>query len=1246
MDRDLRIRMLLQAADRVSRPLRDIAGGSTRAAQALKATRDRLKEVERAQAQIAGFRQLNSGLRGTERSLQAAQTRVAQLGQQMRETANPARQMTREFEKAKAEEQRLTRQHENQTRELRTMAERLRAAGVATGDLSRRERELRERAAGTNRELQEQERRLQQVSDRERRLSAARDRFSRMQGTAAGLAVGGAAAMGTGMTIARPFVGGVKEAQAYQSAMTDIAQKADMSRQAVEKMGVGLLAAAKAANQMPADLQAGVDALAGFGLKPEKAAQMMKPIGRAATAYKAEIADLSKAAFAANDNLKVPIEQTQRVIDIMAQAGKSGAFEIKDMAQYFPTLTAGYQALGQHGTAAVADLSAALQIARKGAGDSASAATNVANVLQKIASPATIKAFKKFGVDLPAALKKAYAEGKTPLEAIAELTNKTLGGDLGKIGFLFEDAQVQQGLRPLIQNFEEYKKIRAEAAGASGTTDRDFAERMKDSAEQTKALEINAKVLGVTVGTMLLPTVNAVTQKLTAWANWIGAAAKWHPMLAKGIVLLTVGLAALLIVLGAAGIVLAGLVAPFAALATVATFFEVGMLPVIGIVAGVVAGLLLLGAAGYALYANWGVIAGFFASLWSGIESRFSAARTTIVGIAGGLWSGLKARFAVGGQGVAGTFGALWSGMETRFSAATTTIAGIAGGLWNGLRVRFAVGGQDVANVLGNWWSGVETRFSGASTALPGIASGLWNSLKARFAAGGQNVAGGFGAMWSSIKSQFAANSQVVTSVLSNLWSGMETRFSAAGQTVTGIFQRMWSGVKAIFSMSFADILNRIVFFVGYAFGALVRFDQLVNGWLTGALPALLSSGWNTAWTTFAGAVTGSMTWLTTTLPAMMASGARSAFSVFAAAATSGLAWLTTTLPAMLSSGWNTAWATFTGSVSGSMMWLTTALPAMLASGISSAFSVFAAAATSGLAWLTTTLPAVLSSGWNTAWVAFNGAVTGSMTWLTTALPAMLASGARSAFSVFTIAATSGLAWLTTTLPAMLSNSGSIAFTMFTTAAAHALAWLTTTLPAMLSSGWNTAWTTFKSAISAAFTALPAMFMSLGGMILRGLVSGVTGALKGIWSLGGSLAGSLIKGFRAGADIHSPSRVFHALGGYVIAGLTNGLAANEDHPVQRIDRLSKRLAAAMVVGAAMPAVAAAPGAGAPSAASVANGTRAPASAPITINIYAHPSQDAHAIAVVVRSELEQARREEAAKRRASFADQHDWSDHA
>src|SRR5262249_33340405 len=143
----------------------------------------------------------------------------------------------------------------------------------------------------------------------------------------------------------------------------------------------------------------------------------------------------SKAGFAAIDNLKVPINQTGAALDAMASAGKQGAFEIKDMAQYMPELTAGYQSLGQKGVGAVADLSAALQITRKGAGDSASAANNLANLINKMGSEDAIKNFSKIGIDLPAGLKKAAAEGKTPIEAITNLVAQAekKGANLGQL---------------------------------------------------------------------------------------------------------------------------------------------------------------------------------------------------------------------------------------------------------------------------------------------------------------------------------------------------------------------------------------------------------------------------------------------------------------------------------------------------------------------------------------------------------------------------------------------------------------------------------------------------------------------------------------------------------------------------------------------------------------------------------------------------------------------------------------------
>ncbi|MDB5683569.1 MAG: phage tail tape measure protein [Sphingomonas bacterium] len=855
MDRNLRIRMLLEAGDRVTKPLRDIAGGSTRAAQALKIARDRLKELTRAQEDMAGFRKLGADVRATGNDLRAAETWVAALAREIAASDNPTKRMTANYQKAQREVSMLSGRHREESSLLREVRERMRAAGAETRDLAGYERTLHSQIARTNEELAEQSRRVQQLADRSRRMGAARENFGRIQGRATALAAGGAASIGTGVAAGAPVLGSIKSAMAYQSVMTDIAQKANLSREEARQMGLGLLAAAKAANQLPDALQEGVDALSGFGLDPRQAVRMMTPIGRAATAYKAEIRDLSAAAFAANDNLKVPVAQTARVIDVMAQAGKSGAFEIKDMAQHFPMLTAAAQGLGQKGVGAVADLAAALQIARKGTGDSASAATNIANLLQKMAAPGTIKKFKEFGVDLPAALQHAYKESKTPLEAITELTNKTLKGDLSRLGFLFEDAQVQQALRPLIQNIDEYKRIRADAFAAKGVTDADFAERLKDGAEKSKQFAISAKVLGLTMGAVLLPSATALLGKLTGFATWAGDMATRFPTAAKWAGLLAGGLALLTIVMGGLAFAAAGALAPFAALSFVAGALGIGLLPVIGIAAGIVAGIAAIAAGAYLIYNNWGAIAGWFGSIWQAIRSVFAG-------------------------GIAGIFGA-----------------------------------------IGN--------------------------------------------------------------------------------------------------------MN------GFALGLLYRFGAAAFGWFTGTLPGLLGRGW-----TFA-------------------------------------------------------------------------------------------------------------------------------------------------------------------------------------------------------------FTTLRTAIVAAFTTLPAMFYSFGVYIVKGLIRGIASAPGAAWSAATSLAKSVASGFKKGAGINSPSRVFMGFGGFISEGLALGIHQGASEPIRRVQRLSREVAAAMAVGAAVPAIAAGSAGGSAAAAGAAAALAAPA--PVTINVYGAPGQSPQDIARAVRVEWEKLQREQAAASRSRFADQPDWS---
>ncbi|OJY65509.1 MAG: phage tail tape measure protein [Sphingobium sp. 66-54] len=573
-------------------------------------------------------------------------------------------------------------------RELRGVQAELGRSSGNVSALLDREAALKTQIARTNSEMEKQV-----------RLLKIQSQVDAVKARGESLKAAGQQNMFAGAAILAPLLIAGKGAADFQSGMTDIALKADLSRKATAGLQANIIAAARAAKQLPENMRAGVDVLAGFGMSPQEATRMIAPIGKVATAYRAEIADLAQASFANFQNLKVPIAQNARALEIMAAAGNAGAFEIRDMAQYFPTLTAQAQALGQSGVAAVADLAAAAQIARQGTGDSASAATNLQNLLAKINTKETIQKFKKMGTDLPTALKQAYAKGKTPLEAIAEITKKTLGGDLSRISFLFGDMQAQQALRPLIQNMEEYRRIRAEALGSKGAIDAAFARRSEDAAVQARTLVGNLQRLAITLGPVLLPPFVRITEAAVKLSDRFVAWSAANPRLSGTLVGLVAGFGALRIGLGALQFLLGSALGPFASLfglimrsgPAVATAFGLMRTAALFLGRGVVtAGAMMLANPLVALIVGIGIAVGTAAYLvyrnWDTIKAAFGAGIAWVQG----KWAGFKAWMSSGVQWFIGLHvefaraGAmmmqgLWNGISARVEAIRSLITGIAG---------------------------------------------------------------------------------------------------------------------------------------------------------------------------------------------------------------------------------------------------------------------------------------------------------------------------------------------------------------------------------------------------------------------------------------------------------------------------------------------------------------------------------------------------------------------------------------
>ncbi|MBL4980485.1 phage tail tape measure protein [Pseudomonas fluorescens] len=105
---------------------------------------------------------------------------------------------------------------------------------------------------------------------------------------------------------------------------------------------------------------------------------------------------------------------------------------------------------------------------------------------------------------------------------------------------------------------------------------------------------------------------------------------------------------------------------------------------------------------------------------------------------------------------------------------------------------------------------------------------------------------------------------------------------------------------------------------------------------------------------------------------------------------------------------------------------------------------------------------------------------------------------------------------------------------------------------------------------------LPGKFTEFGGMIVNGLVRGLTAGLGAVKGAISSIGDSSIGWFKEKLGIHSPSRVFAELGGFTMEGLTKGLEGGQKGPLNALSSMSKQLTAAGTLAlsaTAMPALA-------------------------------------------------------------------------
>ena len=278
----------------------------------------------------------------------------------------------------------------------------------------------------------------------------------------------------------------LKASAEYRVEMTRIGNTADMTREQSRALGDQLLNESVKIGVATANLQEGLGEMVAGGIDPRVAINSVSSMGNVIKAYKADAKDVGSTNLALINNMGYTAEGLTRPWDMLASAANQGNFELKDIAKSIPAIGSAMKALKVGGDEGTASMGAWLQIAKRGAGSADEAANNYQNFLQKVTAKDSEKNAQKMGFSLRDVVAQAQKEGKNPIDAAIAKIKDVTGGDQVKIGELFADAQVQNFLRPAIQGWDEYQKIKENALKGNGTVDKDASKVSQEMAAKSE----------------------------------------------------------------------------------------------------------------------------------------------------------------------------------------------------------------------------------------------------------------------------------------------------------------------------------------------------------------------------------------------------------------------------------------------------------------------------------------------------------------------------------------------------------------------------------------------------------------------------------------------------------------------------------------------------------------------------------------------------------------------------------------
>ena len=891
-DKNLRLNMIMSMVDKLTTPALKVTKQTDAMATKIKATQQELERLGATNKDIEHFRTLKKQASATDMALENARKQTAALGAQLKNTANPTRKMTREFEKATAEVRRLETVQNKERQSLQQVRTSLDKAGVSTRNLNTATRDIQRQSAKYTEQLSQQRNELDAVTKRQAALKKITDRNKNMRASAAGDVIGVTAAL--------------YAAERLTAAYGDVANaQGEIQSLGIDSSGIDAItkSARDFSNQWAGTTQAdfiraSYDIKSGISsLGDEAVGEFTRIAALTAGATKSATGEMTSL-FASGYGIY------RKQFDQFAAGTIEGwnqlSAEERDIkfGEYFSAGIASsvkaFKTDGQQMSAAISNLGAAATSANVSFAEQLSILGQLQATMSGSEAATKYRAFLTGAAKASDDLGLSFVDANNNLRSMPDILEE-LRGHYGDTIDAIEEQELKKAfgsdeaiglIKLLYPEVDQLKQnidgMSESVKGGTAVTEEMASAILKGPGKVLPRVMQQISNMTVAVGGLLAPAVLAIGNVLGSAATSVAAFTENFPVLSKFIAFAVVGLVGF----KAASIVARVTFSLFSdalvfgskamALFNVATLKSNALLAVsrvrsLAATAGIVAlsvaskavaasmavmtaaqwafnaaltanpiGLVIVGitalvAAAALIVKNWDSIAGFFSGLWDSVTTTFTQA-----------WERIKALL---GFSPVGLLTGAWSGLSGFFSDIWQGIKGSVSGFfsWLGDTLSF-----NPLSVLGDAWAGItgffsglwdsvasdtDTGLNGVTSALAfsplGILTGAWSGLSGFFSDIWQGVKGGVNGFFSWLGGKLGFNP---LSVLGDAWAG-----------ITGFFSGLWDSVASDTDTGLNGVTSALA------------FSPL--GILTGAWSGL-SGFFSDIWQGVKGGVSGFFSWL------------------------------------------------------------------------------------------------------------------------------------------------------------------------------------------------------------------------------------------------------------------------------------------------------------------------------------------------------------------------------------------------